>query len=265
MSPATRSCSAIASSRAGKKKAGRCCTFWRTIPPRRSSFRTKLAMRFVSDNPPPALVDRMAQTFLKKDGDIREVLKTMFHSPEFWAPDSYRAKVKTPLEFVVSAVRASGAEVSDAMPLARQLQNMGMPLYGMQPPTGYSDESRRLGKFVRAAGTHELCAGSDGGKTERRAGGLRCNLFASECSRPLDPQAACWPCWRTACLPAMCPANARHDRRADERSEKDQASVKSDDQSPARYERDRGPAAGIAGVSEKVGRQSLVVQSSVVS
>jgi uncharacterized protein (DUF1800 family) len=99
---------------------------------------TKLAMRFVSDNPPPALVDRMAQTFLKKDGDIREVLKTMFHSQEFWDNDSYRAKVKTPLEFVVSAARASDAQIDNAMPLANQLQNMGMPLYGMQPPTGYS-------------------------------------------------------------------------------------------------------------------------------
>lgn len=99
---------------------------------------TKLAMRFVSDDPPQTLVDRMTQTFLRKDGNIREVLKTMLGSPEFWAPDTYRAKVKTPLEFVVSAVRASGAEVTDAMPIARQLQNMGMPLYGMQPPTGYS-------------------------------------------------------------------------------------------------------------------------------
>jgi len=99
---------------------------------------TKLAMRFVSDDPPPALIARMTQTFLKKNGDISEVLRTMFHSPEFWAPESYRAKVKTPLEFVVSAVRTSGAEVSDALPLARQLQTMGMPLYGMQPPTGYS-------------------------------------------------------------------------------------------------------------------------------
>jgi uncharacterized protein (DUF1800 family) len=99
---------------------------------------TKLAVRFVSDDPPQALVDRMVQTFLKKDGNIREVLKTMLDSPEFWAPDAYRAKVKTPLEFVVSAVRASGAEVTDAMPIAHQLQNMGMPLYGMQPPTGYS-------------------------------------------------------------------------------------------------------------------------------
>jgi uncharacterized protein (DUF1800 family) len=80
----------------------------------------------------------MTQTFLKKNGDIGEVLKTMFRSPEFWAPESYRAKVKTPLEFVVSAVRTSGAEVSDAFQLARQLQNLGMALYGMQPPTGYS-------------------------------------------------------------------------------------------------------------------------------
>jgi uncharacterized protein (DUF1800 family) len=99
---------------------------------------TKLAMRFVSDDPPQSLVDRMAQTFLKKDGNIREVLQTMLDCPEFWAPDAYRAKVKTPLEFVVSAVRASGAEVTDAMPIAHQLQNMGMPLYAMQPPTGYS-------------------------------------------------------------------------------------------------------------------------------
>ena len=98
----------------------------------------KLAERFVSDDPPPALVDRMAKTFLKKKGDIREVLNTLFHSPEFWDDGTYRAKVKTPLEFVASAVRATGAEVEDASPLARQLNNMGMPLYGAQPPTGYS-------------------------------------------------------------------------------------------------------------------------------
>ena len=99
---------------------------------------TKLAIRFVADEPPQALVDRMTQTFLKKHGNIREVLKAMLDSPEFWAPEAYRAKVKTPLEFVVSAVRASGAEVTDATPIARQLQNMGMQLYGAQPPTGYS-------------------------------------------------------------------------------------------------------------------------------
>ncbi len=98
----------------------------------------KLAERFVSDDPPPALVDRMSKTFLKKKGDIRQVLETLFHSPEFWNDSSYRAKVKTPLEFVASAIRATGADVEDAAPLANQLRNMGMPLYGAQPPTGYS-------------------------------------------------------------------------------------------------------------------------------
>jgi uncharacterized protein (DUF1800 family) len=99
---------------------------------------TKLGMRFVSDNPPPALVDRMARTYLKKNGDIREVLKTMLESPEFWAPETHRAKVKTPFEFTVSALRATNAEVRDATGLVRQLAAMGMPLYGSQPPTGYS-------------------------------------------------------------------------------------------------------------------------------
>lgn len=63
------------------------------------------------------------------------------HSPEFWEGGAYRAKVKTPLEFVASAVRATGADVQDALPLARQLQKMGMPLYGAQPPTGYSSKN----------------------------------------------------------------------------------------------------------------------------
>ena len=98
----------------------------------------KLAQRFVSDDPPPALVDRMAQTFLKKKGDIREVLSVLFHAPEFWDDANYRTKMKTPLEFVASAVRATGAEVDDALPLSRQLNSMGMPLYSAQPPTGYS-------------------------------------------------------------------------------------------------------------------------------
>jgi len=98
----------------------------------------KLAMRFVSDNPPQSLIDRMAETFKSKDGDIREVLRTMFNSPEFWAADAYRGKVKTPLEFVTSSARALGADVQNAMPLVQQLNRMGMPLYGMQPPTGYS-------------------------------------------------------------------------------------------------------------------------------
>jgi uncharacterized protein (DUF1800 family) len=101
----------------------------------------KLAIRFVSDNPPESLVSRMANTFKHTDGDIREVLRTMYNSPEFWSPDAYRAKVKTPLEFVVSAVRASGAEVDNPQALNGQLQKLGMPLYAMQPPTGYSSKA----------------------------------------------------------------------------------------------------------------------------
>ena len=98
----------------------------------------KLAVRFVSDTPPPVLVDKMAKTFLASDGDIKAVLRTMFESPEFWEPEIYRAKVKTPQEFVLSAVRASGAEVNNAQPLVGALDKLGMPLYGMQTPNGYS-------------------------------------------------------------------------------------------------------------------------------
>jgi uncharacterized protein (DUF1800 family) len=97
----------------------------------------KLAVRFVSDDPPQALIDRMAQSYLSSGGDISAVLKTLFHSPEFWSPQVYQAKVKTPLEFVVSAVRASDASVENYQPLANALNRMGMPLYGCIPPTGY--------------------------------------------------------------------------------------------------------------------------------
>ena len=97
----------------------------------------KLAIRFVGDDPAEALVNRLAKTYLKSDGDISAVLKTLFHSPELWAPDSYRAKVKTPLEYVVSAARASNAEIDNLQPLAKALSDMGMPVYGAVPPTGY--------------------------------------------------------------------------------------------------------------------------------
>ena len=100
---------------------------------------TKLARRFVSDVPPPALVDRVAARFGDTGGDLREVMRTILTSPEFLSPDAYRAKVKTPLEFVASAVRATGADVQDALPLVRAMQQLGMPLYFCQPPTGYKD------------------------------------------------------------------------------------------------------------------------------
>jgi uncharacterized protein (DUF1800 family) len=124
----------------------------------------KLAQRFVSDDPPPALVDRMAKTFQKKKGDIREVLTTLFQSPEFWAADTYRAKIKTPLEFVASAVRATGADVDDAMPLARQIANMGMPLYAAQPPTGYSMKAETWVSSSALLNRMNFALGLTGGK-----------------------------------------------------------------------------------------------------
>jgi len=99
----------------------------------------KLAMRFVADNPPPSLIDKMSQTFLRKDGDLRAVMQTMFNAPEFWSEGAYRAKLKSPLEMVASAVRALGAEVDFSFPLSQQLVQLGEPLYRKQEPTGYTN------------------------------------------------------------------------------------------------------------------------------
>jgi len=101
----------------------------------------EMAQRFVSDNPPDALVDRMAQTFLKSDGDIREVLRTMIYSPEFWSREAYRAKIKTPFELVASATRAVGAKVEIPLMLVQWTTRIGQPLYQCEPPTGYSDKA----------------------------------------------------------------------------------------------------------------------------
>jgi uncharacterized protein (DUF1800 family) len=101
----------------------------------------KLAIRFVSDDPPQPLVDRMAKSYLSSHGDISAVLLTLFRSPEFWSASDYRAKVKTPIEFVVSAARASNAQIQNYQPLDNALRQMGMPLYGCVPPTGYKWEA----------------------------------------------------------------------------------------------------------------------------
>jgi len=99
----------------------------------------KLARRFVADDPPQKLIDKMAKTFRDKNGDIREVMKTMLTSDEFFSQAAYRAKVKTPFEMIVSTVRATGAQVDFAFPLANQIAQLGEPLYRKLEPTGYSD------------------------------------------------------------------------------------------------------------------------------
>jgi uncharacterized protein (DUF1800 family) len=102
---------------------------------------TKLARRFVSDTPPPALVDRMAQSFTESDGDILKVMHTMIYSPEFWSRETYRAKIKTPFELVVSAARALGTDVDMPQPLVGWVGRIGEPIYQCQPPTGYADKA----------------------------------------------------------------------------------------------------------------------------
>ena len=102
----------------------------------------ELAMRFVADDPPSSLVDRMAHTFLKTGGDLRAVMKTMIDSKEFWSVGAYRSKMKSPLEMVASAVRAVNGDVDVAFVLNNQVTQMGEPLYRKQEPTGYSNSGR---------------------------------------------------------------------------------------------------------------------------
>jgi len=98
----------------------------------------KLAQRFVADEPPAALVERAAKKFVDTKGDLREVTRVIITSPEFFDPKYFAAKVKTPLEFVISAARATNANIVSAQPMVQALRDLGMPLYGAQPPTGYS-------------------------------------------------------------------------------------------------------------------------------
>jgi uncharacterized protein (DUF1800 family) len=102
---------------------------------------TKLARHFVSDNPPAALVDRMAHSYLSSGGDIRVVMKTMIYSPEFWSREAFRAKVKEPFELAASTARALNANAEITLPLVQWVGRMGEPLFQAQPPTGYSDKA----------------------------------------------------------------------------------------------------------------------------
>jgi uncharacterized protein (DUF1800 family) len=98
----------------------------------------QLCQRLVANQPPVALVDRVAQRFLATGGDLRDTVRTIVTSPEFFDPQHYRAKIKSPFEYVVSALRAVGG-ATDGKAIAKQIAEMGQPLYLCQPPTGYSD------------------------------------------------------------------------------------------------------------------------------
>ena len=96
-----------------------------------------LAQRFVADDPPQPLVDRMAQTFTRTDGDLRAVLTTMFTSPEFFSEGAWQTKVKSPLEMAAGAVRAVHGDVTDTFALVQKIGEMGEPLYSKVEPNGY--------------------------------------------------------------------------------------------------------------------------------
>jgi uncharacterized protein (DUF1800 family) len=100
---------------------------------------TKLARRFVADEPPAALVDRMAQTFLKTGGDLRAVMQTMLTSKEFFSEAAWQAKLKSPLELVAGAARALDANPTDTLLLVQKVAEMGQPLYGKETPNGYKE------------------------------------------------------------------------------------------------------------------------------
>jgi uncharacterized protein (DUF1800 family) len=126
---------------------------------------TKLARRFVSDDPPSALVDRVAARFRETNGNLREVVRAVVTSPEFFAAGARRAKMKTPLEFVTSAVRLTGRDVTDARPMLRALQQLGMAPYMCQPPTGYDDTAETwitAGALVTRMNVAQQIAGAEG-------------------------------------------------------------------------------------------------------
>ncbi|HKB11519.1 MAG TPA: DUF1800 domain-containing protein [Vicinamibacterales bacterium] len=131
---------------------------------------TKLVRRFVSDTPPRSLVDRAAKAFHGSNGDVREVMRTILASREFWSSEAQTAKVKSPFEFLVSALRAAGVESVEARPLVRDLQQMGMPLYTCQPPTGYKDTAdtwMNTGALVNRINVALRLAGGDQALAER--------------------------------------------------------------------------------------------------
>lgn len=103
---------------------------------------TKLAVRFVNDNPPPSLISKMVKTFTEKDGDISQVLITMACSPEFWSKESLRGKTKSPFELAISSVRGLDARVLMPYQLYNWINKMGQKIYYYQAPTGFPDKGQ---------------------------------------------------------------------------------------------------------------------------
>jgi uncharacterized protein (DUF1800 family) len=102
----------------------------------------KIAVRFVSDNPPQSLIDKMAKTFLDKEGDIKAVLATMVNAPEFWSKQALREKTKSPFELAISSVRILNAQLDAPYQLYNWITKMGQQIYYYQAPTGFPDKGQ---------------------------------------------------------------------------------------------------------------------------
>lgn len=125
----------------GKEEGERVLELLSRHPSTAKHIATKLSKRFVSDDPPQSLVERLARVFLETDGDIRAMIRTIAESPEFWAKEARQAKIKSPLKLVVSSLRALDAAVSPPRAVIQWIARMGEPLYACQPPTGYPDDA----------------------------------------------------------------------------------------------------------------------------
>lgn len=161
---------------------------------------TKLCRKFVADDPPPALVERVADVFLKSDGDLRQVYLAIFTSPEMWSSESFAKMTKTPFEFAVSAVRAMNASYDGDLSLYRQIERMGEPLYRSQPPTGFPEQGdawvnagalvTRINFGIQLAANRLKGARVDGGRVVPlgRDGDAMIDAVALELlQRPLSP------------------------------------------------------------------------------
>lgn len=146
----------------------------------------KLAQYFVSDQPPASLVDRLSKQFLETDGDIRSVLNTLFHSSEFWDVQAFGKKFKTPYQYVISAIRATGLEVDESYAIYPLIQRQGMPLYGCDSPDGYKNTQEAWlspDAMIRRLGLAAVLAQ---GRFPPTSTDPKLNVFTP--GQPLDPQ-----------------------------------------------------------------------------
>jgi len=149
----------------GMEEGERMIRFLARHPSTARFLATKLCQRLVADEPPPALVARVALRFTATNGDLRETVRAIVTSREFHDPRYYDAKMKSPFEYAISAIRAAGGTIVNPLPLARELRKLGEPLYFAQPPTGYADDAETWGnsgalvarvEFALALSTNKL-------------------------------------------------------------------------------------------------------------